>query len=606
LIRHVSHGAERIKQQAWAGLWLLALLTAGLYLALLALGPAHTLAVPGSSRPILLVMGLYAGAFVLYWLAWWLATHLAESRRLLWWLLGTSIAWRAFLLPTPPFQEIDIYRYLWDGAVARHGCNPYHYPPEQVIKAIDANRQGAISTGPLAKMVDFATRAAPEHETIVRQIHFGELPSPYPPVSQAVFAAASFTSPASTVEGHLRWLKLVLTGFDLATLLVVIWLLRITGLHMGHAIAYGWCPLVMKEIAGSGHLDSIATFLAVLALALAARSIAYPQGGARWLGVLGASVALAAGVAAKLFPIILAPLLVILWWRKLGWRESTTGAATVALATWLLMWPMLAGNNPPAASPTPAANMMLAANMTPAPAAADASQRLSPPPDLLPPDLAPPAAPGADKRAGLAAFLSRWEMNDLMFAVTVENLRDQSHVPRSRRPWFGVVPGRIANRVVDDWKKCVSTIWPAASDWSRSDASFLLARALTGGVFGLLALALAWRAAGPRAGARELLAAAFLTLAWFWLLAPTQNPWYWCWALPLLPFARCRAWALLAACALLYYLRFWLEIHFLNPPVLGTPYNGEYFFYFVVNWIEFGPWLLLLAVEAAVRWAERK
>ena len=26
---------------------------------------------------------------------------------------------------------------------------------------------------------------------------------------------------------------------------------------------------------------------------------------------------------------------------------------------------------------------------------------------------------------------------------------------------------------------------------------------------------------------------AFLVLAWFWLLSPTQNPWYWTWALPL-------------------------------------------------------------------------
>jgi len=91
---------------------------------------------------------------------------------------------------------------------------------------------------------------------------------------------------------------------------------------------------------------------------------------------------------------------------------------------------------------------------------------------------------------------------------------------------------------------------------------------------------------------------AILGIAWFWLLSPTQNPWYWTWAMPLVMFARCRAWLLVSGLALTYYLRFWLDFHFVETEVLGTPYTGAPFFDFVVTWLEFGPWFVLLSAEA--------
>ena len=590
MIRPLRRSASWIKQRPGIGLLLLSVVTAQLYLALLALGPAHTLATPAGSRPILLVIGIYAAAFVPYWLAWWLAAHAEQSRLLLWWLVGTSVLWRVILLPTPPFQEIDIYRYLWDGGVARHGWDPYQYSPQQVIDAIDAAQQAGHQaselggTGSLPGIVDFATRVAPEYEVILREVHFGELPSPYPPVSQAVFAAASLTSPASTAQGHLRWLKLVLTGFDVATLLLVVWLLRMTQQHLGHAVAYGWCPLVMKEIAGSGHLDSIATFFAILAVALTVCSLKDAHQGASRLLVVGGALALAAGVAAKLFPIVLAPLLLLVWLRKLGWSAAAVGLFAFGSSASLLLAAMLIGVDSQPSAP-------VAAKL-----AATESERLPP----------PPANSNAEQREiektdGLSAFLTQWEMNDLLFAVTVENLRPQDQVKPRTRPWFVIVPDAVSTPVVDAWRVMAGSVWPPARQWTRSRASFLLARMLTGGVFVLIAIVLSYRATRTDAEPTALLSAAFLTLAWFWLLAPTQNPWYWCWALPLLPFARSRAWALLAACVLLYYLRFWLEIHIPAPPAFGTVYDGEYFFYFVVSWIEFGPWLLLLAIETLLR-----
>jgi hypothetical protein len=99
----------------------------------------------------------------------------------------------------------------------------------------------------------------------------------------------------------------------------------------------------------------------------------------------------------------------------------------------------------------------------------------------------------------------------------------------------------------------------------------------------------------------EWLSAAFLTVAWFWLLLPTQNPWYWTWALPFLPFARGRAWLAVSGLAFVYYVRFWMTSHFPDGQVLGTPYNGALFFDYVVTWFEFGPWFIALIASTLWR-----
>lgn len=102
------------------------------------------------------------------------------------------------------------------------------------------------------------------------------------------------------------------------------------------------------------------------------------------------------------------------------------------------------------------------------------------------------------------------------------------------------------------------------------------------------------------ASSQRLLEAAFLTLAWFWLLLPTQNPWYLVWCLPFLPFARSRAWLLLSGLAFTYYLRFWLTAQFPNP-LGGLPYPGPQFFDFVVTWLEYFPWFIGLLLEFILR-----
>src|SRR5258708_38954831 len=99
-------------------------------------------------------------------------------------------------------------------------------------------------------------------------------------------------------------MKAWFVGFDLATLFLVLRLLRFTGRPIGLSVSYAWCPLVIKEIANSGHLDALAFFLTTLAICLAVSALFRPVGGpARPWPATSASIRLALAFGAKLYPV---------------------------------------------------------------------------------------------------------------------------------------------------------------------------------------------------------------------------------------------------------------------------------------------------------------
>jgi len=524
--------------------------------------------VPASDQPTLWMLMLSGLEFLAYCGALALAIRLPASRRLLVGIIGGACLFRMILLPSVPMHEIDIYRYIWDGAVLAEGVSPYRYPPKQVLDA--AQLPVAVADKNLSRLINLQSSSGSLAYSL-RRIHFGELASPYPLASQAVFALSAMATP-NGVSNHGRMvvMKLVLLLFDIATLVVVVALLKATGLHLGWSLAYGWCPLVLKEIANGGHLDSIAIFLTTLAVWLLVRGcLAAKQRGraGNFSAVALCGCVLGLAIGAKLYPVVLLPLFTALWWRRCGGLATVAGLVMAAIVTLGALYPLLL----PKSSLPPDGKVATQRSAIPNLSVPDAPVASSQETLDLP---APPVS--SSPSAGLKEFLKRWEMNDLIFMVVLENLRPQADVDLATRPWFVIVP--------DAWTQAVA------------DSSFLIARVLTGGVFGLIACCLAWRAAkqaDPQAWCR----AGMLTLAWFWLTCPTQNPWYWCWVVPLLPFARYRTWHVVGACTLLYYLRFWFTAQYPEPPVLGTPYDGEYFFYFVVSWVEFAPALLTLGLE---------
>lgn len=582
-----DHGASPFLPLSSSPPLRLILLGIGCWLCYLAVAcSARSLHEAGSGNPTLLVLlALFGVAFGLHLVALRVAIRLPDGRKLLAVLWAGAVLFRVTLLLCDPIEEIDLYRYVWDGAVSQSGVSPFRYSPQQVL----ASKADDELPDDLARLVRLRDRS-PELAAILRRIHFGELPTIYPPVSQLVFAACSWLTPeGSSVATRLTLMKAWFVAFDLVTLALVLRLLSQASRHRGWAIAYGWCPLVIKEIANSGHLDALATCLMTLAISLLLSALATSSDQpARQVRLsMGAALALALGVGAKLFPVVLAPLLLWTLAKRVSVRTSLLAAVVFVTASLTVLRPML-----PTFETSDGSSLELNnAHVT----QSDNDQPPLPPIEV--------STSPRDPSESLRTFLGRWEMNDFLFLIVIENLRPSTGLPPEQVAWFTVTP--------ESWRQGLVANVVSATGVASERVPFLLTRLLLGGVFVALSCGfIGWATARgsrrpssnetlPRetietsALASRVLEVAFLTLVWFWLLLPTQNPWYLTWALPLIPFARRRVWFALSGLAFVYYLRFWMTAR-LTEPLWGTPYSGSQFFDVIITWVEFAPWLIWL------------
>ncbi len=191
----------------------------------------------------------------------------SRSRLLFGWLFLTAVAARLVLLGTAPTFSDDVYRYRWDGRVQSVGVDPYRYPPNAPELAFLRDEQ--------------------DH-----QINFPHLRTVYPPLTQLAFRLGAWLG--GTIFVH----KTLFVASELLTVLGLYLLLRQRTLSFLWLAAYLWHPLVILEIAGSGHNDALGAgwlWLAVAALC-----------GRRWWS---AALAASAAFLSKFVSLILVP-----WW----------------------------------------------------------------------------------------------------------------------------------------------------------------------------------------------------------------------------------------------------------------------------------------------------
>ncbi|MEW6571324.1 MAG: hypothetical protein AB1390_09155 [Nitrospirota bacterium] len=179
-----------------------------------------------------------------------------------------GVLFRVILLMSTPLLSDDIYRYLWDGRVQSEGINPYLYPPS--AEELNQLRDGKI------------------YPNINRQ----EFPTIYPAGAQIFFFLSH------TIARDIYAFKGLLVFFDVMTMMVLVAFLRAYKLQEIRFFIYAWNPLVIYEIAGSGHLEGLTVFLVALAFYLTAIN-------KKTFGV----IALALASSTKLYPAILLPVL---------------------------------------------------------------------------------------------------------------------------------------------------------------------------------------------------------------------------------------------------------------------------------------------------------
>jgi hypothetical protein len=204
------------------------------------------------------------------------------NRATLWIVLAFGVAFQVVTLWTAPFLSSDIYRYVWDGIVQHAHISPYRYVPGD-------------------RALAFLQQRYPEIYNNINRKEYAH--TIYPPVAQMVYWLATLFSP--TVMA----MKSAMFGFECVTAGVLIALLKRMGRRPTDVLMFAWCPLLVWEIGGAGHVDAV--IFAFVSLALLFRYRERPVMTGLFLGL---------AVMTKFYPLVLLPAL----WRKGDWKMPAT------------------------------------------------------------------------------------------------------------------------------------------------------------------------------------------------------------------------------------------------------------------------------------------
>ena len=232
--------------------------------------------------------GVSEWSVVLYAAACWLILTQPVDRYTFPIIVTVAVACRLVTLVPEPFLSSDVYRYAWDGVVQHAHISPYRYVPGD--KALAFLRE------PNQDLYDHINRRDYAH-TI------------YPPAAQFLFYLITFINPEVTM------MKLAMVLCEGLTMFGLVKLLGDMGIRREQSLLYAWCPLLVWEIAGSGHLDAAA--IAFIALALLTRYRRRPVATGVFLGI---------AVLIKLYPIVLLPAL----FRRGEWKMPIVLAGVIA------------------------------------------------------------------------------------------------------------------------------------------------------------------------------------------------------------------------------------------------------------------------------------
>lgn len=224
--------------------------------------------------------------FGLGWIACWGASRSRMDVRVI--LIG-AVLFRAALVPVAPTLSDDIFRYVWEGRVQAHGFNPFVLAPSapELVHLRDA---------------DWARINHPDASAI------------YPPAAQLVFRTLASW-------GGVTLFKAAFCMVDIALVVFLARTLRRRNVPSAQLALYAWNPLVIVEIAGSGHLEPLAILPLVAAILWVQR-----RPTAAWL-------ALAWSLATKYVGALLLPLVL----RER--RAPLVGVALAIVALALVSWP---------------------------------------------------------------------------------------------------------------------------------------------------------------------------------------------------------------------------------------------------------------------------
>ena len=195
-----------------------------------------------------------------------------------------AVAFRVPLAAPRVNADNDMVRYMYDGRLQRLGYNPFEVVPADPALA-------ATHTDETRRMPSIRAR------------------TPYPAAAQLFFRLVV------TIHESPRMMKWALVLCDFLTIWVLLAWMRSTARSPWLVLVYAWNPLVILEVAHSGHIDA----LGALWIAISAWMLSTGRG-------MRAAAAFVIAVASKLLPIVLIPL----YWKRIRLRDTAVGALVLA------------------------------------------------------------------------------------------------------------------------------------------------------------------------------------------------------------------------------------------------------------------------------------
>jgi alpha-1,6-mannosyltransferase len=230
-------------------------------------------AVPFRPDRIQLFLVPFGLLFVAYLIVVWLVLKTPLGVNSLLFIFAGAAIFNLILLPTLPSLSDDMFRYIWDGRVQGNGINPYRYP------------SNAAELTNLRDAQIWAHMNRPAATTL------------YPPGAQLVFAAWW-----RVVGDSIFAFKALFVSCIVVCGALLVQLLKSVGEAPAKVLIFLWNPLLIFEIAHSGHVDAL--YLPFVVGALLARAVSPPyRADWRYEALIGILLGLA--ILSKLYPAIL-------------------------------------------------------------------------------------------------------------------------------------------------------------------------------------------------------------------------------------------------------------------------------------------------------------
>jgi hypothetical protein len=187
------------------------------------------------------VLSLLSFLFAIYFVCYksFSITHLR-------YLVVAGILFRLLLLFSVPNLSDDVYRFIWDGRLAANGINPFSHLPTEIMQ---------IGPVPGIDAVLYEQLNSPNYFAI------------YPPFLQAVFWMAAKVFPTN-VYGAIIFFKLVIILFEFGNIMIIKQLLKKLSLPERLSILYSINPLIIIELSGNVHFESMMIFFVLLSFLL--------------------------------------------------------------------------------------------------------------------------------------------------------------------------------------------------------------------------------------------------------------------------------------------------------------------------------------------------